>query len=151
MGYRPPKGMVYWVWESMGYGHKIIANQPRSQRNLCVTGEYSLSDVWFSRESTVAIVLKSSVVGDWDFDRHKQGSMGKVTGFMFSRLNHPSIVCTYAPCNRHKVLFMLLRSSYKASESHMSWDYHVGMTSLVPDYSTTFYTTSHSDSYYYRD
>jgi hypothetical protein len=46
---------------------------------------------------------------------------------------------------------VLLCPSYNVSVSHMSWDYHVGMTSLVPDYSTTFHTTSHSDSYYYRD
>jgi hypothetical protein len=45
----------------------------------------------------------------------------------------------------------LLRSDYAASVYHMSWDYHVIMMSLVPDYSTTFHTTSHSDSYYYRD
>jgi hypothetical protein len=45
----------------------------------------------------------------------------------------------------------LLRSDYAASVYHMSWDYHVVMMSLVPDYSTIFHTTSHSDSYYYRD
>jgi hypothetical protein len=45
----------------------------------------------------------------------------------------------------------VLRSDHEASEYHMSWDYHVIMMSLVPDYSTTFHTTSHSDSYYYRD
>jgi hypothetical protein len=39
----------------------------------------------------------------------------------------------------------------KASVYHVSWNYHVVMMSLVPDYSTTFYRTSHSDSYYYRD
>jgi hypothetical protein len=46
---------------------------------------------------------------------------------------------------------LMLRSDYAASVYHMSWDYHVVMMSLVPDYSTTFHTTSHSDSYYYRD
>jgi hypothetical protein len=46
---------------------------------------------------------------------------------------------------------VLLRSDYAASMYHMSWDYHVVMMSLVPDYSTTFHTMSHSDSYYYRD
>jgi hypothetical protein len=46
---------------------------------------------------------------------------------------------------------VLLRFDYEASVYHMSWDYHVVMMSLVPDYSTTFHTTSHSDSYYYRD
>jgi hypothetical protein len=45
----------------------------------------------------------------------------------------------------------LLRFNVIVSMYHMSWDYHVIMTSLVPDYSTTFHTTSHSDSYYYRD
>jgi hypothetical protein len=45
----------------------------------------------------------------------------------------------------------LLRFDYAASVYHMSWDYHVVMMSLVPDYSTSFHTTSHSDSYYYRD
>jgi hypothetical protein len=45
----------------------------------------------------------------------------------------------------------VLRSDYAASVYHMSWDYHVVMMSLVPDYSTTFHMTSHSDSYYYRD
>jgi hypothetical protein len=45
----------------------------------------------------------------------------------------------------------LLRSDYAASVYHMSWDYHVVMMSLVLDYSTTFHTTSHNDSYYYRD
>jgi hypothetical protein len=45
----------------------------------------------------------------------------------------------------------MLHSDYTESMYHMSWDYHVVMTSLVPDYSTTFHTTSHSDSYYYRD
>jgi hypothetical protein len=46
---------------------------------------------------------------------------------------------------------VVLRSGYTASMYHMSWDYHVVMTSLVLDYSTTFHTTSHNDSYYYRD
>jgi hypothetical protein len=46
---------------------------------------------------------------------------------------------------------VLLHSGYAVSMYHMSWDYHVVMTSLVPDYSTTFHTTSHSDSYYYKD
>jgi hypothetical protein len=46
---------------------------------------------------------------------------------------------------------VLLHSDYAASMYHMSWDYHVVMTPLVPDYSTTFHMTSHSDSYYYRD
>jgi hypothetical protein len=54
-------------------------------------------------------------------------------------------------CFISKFMQEVLRSSYKVSEAYMSWDYHVGMTSLVPDYSTTFHTTSHSDSYYYRD
>jgi hypothetical protein len=45
----------------------------------------------------------------------------------------------------------LLCSDHRVSKYHMSWDYHVVMISLVPDYSTTFHTTSHSDSYYYRD
>jgi hypothetical protein len=45
----------------------------------------------------------------------------------------------------------LLCSGYIASMYHMSWNYHVVMTSLVPDYSITFHTMSHSDSYYYRD
>jgi hypothetical protein len=45
----------------------------------------------------------------------------------------------------------LLRADYEESKYHMSWNYHMSMTSLVPDYSTTFHTTSHSDSYYYRD
>jgi hypothetical protein len=45
----------------------------------------------------------------------------------------------------------LLRSEYATSVYHMSWDYHVVVMSLVPDYSTSFHTTSHSDSYYYRD
>jgi hypothetical protein len=46
---------------------------------------------------------------------------------------------------------LMLRSDYAKSVYHMSWDYHVVMTSLVLDYSTTFHMTSHSDSYYYRD
>jgi hypothetical protein len=45
----------------------------------------------------------------------------------------------------------MLRFDHEASVYHMSWDYHVIMMSLVPDYSTTFHTTSHSDSYYYED
>jgi hypothetical protein len=45
----------------------------------------------------------------------------------------------------------MLRADYEKPKYHMSWNYHVGMTSLVPDYSTTFHMTSHSDSYYYRD
>jgi hypothetical protein len=45
----------------------------------------------------------------------------------------------------------MLRADYEESKYHMSWNYHVSMTSLVPDYSTTFHMTSHSDSYYYRD
>jgi hypothetical protein len=45
----------------------------------------------------------------------------------------------------------LLRFDYAVLMYHMSWGYHVVMTSLVPDYSTIFHTTSHSDSYYYRD
>jgi hypothetical protein len=49
------------------------------------------------------------------------------------------------------VCHILLHSDYIELMYHMSWDYHVVMTSLVPDYSTTFHTTSHSDSYYYRD
>jgi hypothetical protein len=47
--------------------------------------------------------------------------------------------------------YRMLRSDYAESVYHMSWNYHVIMMSLVPDYSTTFHTTSHSDSYYYRD
>jgi hypothetical protein len=46
---------------------------------------------------------------------------------------------------------VVLRADYEESKYHMSWDYHVVMTSLVLDYSTIFHTTSHSDSYYYRD
>jgi hypothetical protein len=46
---------------------------------------------------------------------------------------------------------MVLRSEYEVSKYHVSWNYHMIMTSLVPDYSTTFHTMSHYDSYYYRD
>jgi hypothetical protein len=45
----------------------------------------------------------------------------------------------------------LLCFNCAVSMYHMSWDYHVVMTSLVPDYSTAFYMTSHNDSYCYRD
>jgi hypothetical protein len=45
----------------------------------------------------------------------------------------------------------VLHSEYAELMYHMSWDYHVVMTSLVSDYSMTFHMMSHSDSYYYRD
>ena len=49
----PQKGMGYWLLESMGYGHKIPANQPGSHENVWVTGEYGLSGVWIIGELTV--------------------------------------------------------------------------------------------------
>jgi hypothetical protein len=42
----------------------------------------------------------------------------------------------------------MLCFDYAVLMYHMSWDYHVIMISLVLDYSTTFHTTSHNDSYY---
>jgi hypothetical protein len=62
--------------------------------------------------------------------------------YIFFHISHPFLIFM-----THDVL----RSDYAASMYRMSWDYHVVMMSLVPDYSITFHTTSHSDSYYYRD
>jgi hypothetical protein len=45
----------------------------------------------------------------------------------------------------------VLHYEYQWSVYHMSRGYHVVMTSLVLDCSSTFYTMSHYDSYYYRD
>jgi hypothetical protein len=59
----------------------------------------------------------------------------------------PSHLCRLTAAS----LSPVLRFDYSVSVYHMSWDYHVVMMSLVPDYSTIFHTTSHSDSYYYRD
>ena len=72
----------------------------------CVAMPAYISKPMSSQYGTFAMSsFSSSVVGDCDFDRCKPGSIGKVTGLTFSRLNHPSIVCTYAPCNRDRVLF----------------------------------------------
>ena len=54
----PQKGMGYWLLESMGYGHKIPANQPGSHENVWVTGEYGLSGVWIIGELTVPLSLE---------------------------------------------------------------------------------------------
>jgi hypothetical protein len=56
----PKKGMGYWLLESMGYGHKIPANQLGRQENVWVTREYGLSGVWIIRESTVYFMTSPS-------------------------------------------------------------------------------------------
>ena len=48
--------MGYWVWESMGYGHKIPANQFGKLKILWIIKEYGLYGVWVISESTVVIL-----------------------------------------------------------------------------------------------
>jgi len=48
--------MGYWVWESMGYGHKIPANQFGKLKILWVIKEYGLYGVWVISESTVPLL-----------------------------------------------------------------------------------------------
>ena len=45
--------MGYWVWESMGYGHEIPANQFGKLKILWVIKEYGLYGVWVISELTV--------------------------------------------------------------------------------------------------
>jgi hypothetical protein len=97
------------------------------------------------------------IKNQWVFDQKSDGckkarlvakGFSQVEGIDFNEVFSP-VVCFETV--RLMLALSVLRSGYKASRYHMSWDYHVVVMSLVPDYSTTFHMMSHSDSYYYRN
>jgi hypothetical protein len=99
-------------------------------------------------------VDKEDVFADnkvWEFKQSNPDKQTHIRTLCYIDSLHPSTPSLSHLLQQHAYNYMLLCFDNAASMYHMSWDYHVVMTSLVLDYSITFHTTSHSDSYYYRD
>ena len=63
MGYGPPKGMDYGIWESLVC---LAGNQLSGHEKVWLMGGYGLSQVWVKTEMTVLLVAsKMYTIESW--------------------------------------------------------------------------------------